>query len=53
MEHTFLVHQTRSVDGQGHVYVFSKGKYYGNGLYNWPDTNQKGGTITTKIYQLN
>ena len=34
---TYLVYQVRDVDSQGHVYVYSGGKCYGNGFYDWPE----------------
>jgi len=49
---TYLVYQVRDIDDQGHVYVYSGGKYYANGNYNLVIKNEKGGKITTKIYQL-
>lgn len=32
---TNFVYETRDVDNQGHVWVYSNGQFYGNGLYNW------------------
>ena len=42
----------RDIDNQGHVWVYSDGDYYGNGLYNWKETNTKGGNISRTIYKL-
>ena len=36
---TYLVYQVRDIDSQGHVYVYSGGKCYGNGFYDWPEKN--------------
>jgi hypothetical protein len=36
---TYLIYQVRDTDNQGHVYVYSNGKYYGNGNYDWIHTS--------------
>ena len=52
MENTYLAYEVRDIDNQGHVYVYSGGKFYGNGNYNWPETNKKGGRILTRFFLL-
>lgn len=50
-EGTFLVYQVRDIVSQGHVFVYSGGKYSGNGYYTWEEDSTKG-KITTNIYRL-